>query len=175
MKRKSLFGFVASAAFMIAAFQPQAAKADVFFDFTYSSSAGNGDVLFDTIASGPGQSTVVGATGTADGFNVVGLSSYAGADNLFFNTVTPFDFAGVSVLTDSIDGLAVNFFDNNGLFKLQSTVDSGGNAANGVALDSFQVTAVPEASTWAMMILGFFGVGFMAYRRKDTLPRLRLA
>ncbi len=25
---------------------------------------------------------------------------------------------------------------------------------------------VPEASTWAMMILGFGGVGFMAYRRK---------
>jgi hypothetical protein len=28
--------------------------------------------------------------------------------------------------------------------------------------------AVPEPSTWAMMILGFFGVGFMAYRRKST-------
>jgi PEP-CTERM motif len=28
------------------------------------------------------------------------------------------------------------------------------------------ITAVPEPSTWAMMILGFAGVGFMAYRRK---------
>ena len=28
------------------------------------------------------------------------------------------------------------------------------------------VAAVPEASTWAMMILGFAGVGFIAYRRK---------
>lgn len=27
--------------------------------------------------------------------------------------------------------------------------------------------AVPEASTWAMMILGFAGIGFMAYRRKS--------
>jgi hypothetical protein len=27
--------------------------------------------------------------------------------------------------------------------------------------------AVPEPSTWAMMILGFLGVGFMAYRRKN--------
>jgi hypothetical protein len=27
--------------------------------------------------------------------------------------------------------------------------------------------AVPEASTWAMMILGFCGVGFLAYRRKQ--------
>ena len=29
------------------------------------------------------------------------------------------------------------------------------------------VSAVPEASTWAMMILGFAGIGFMAYRRKS--------
>jgi hypothetical protein len=29
------------------------------------------------------------------------------------------------------------------------------------------LSAVPEASTWAMMILGFVGLGFMAYRRKN--------
>jgi hypothetical protein len=29
--------------------------------------------------------------------------------------------------------------------------------------------AVPEPSTWAMMILGFAGVGFMAYRRKTNV------
>jgi hypothetical protein len=33
------------------------------------------------------------------------------------------------------------------------------------------ISAVPEPSTWAMMILGFAGVGFMAYRRsrKSTM------
>jgi hypothetical protein len=36
-------------------------------------------------------------------------------------------------------------------------------------------TAVPEASTWAMMILGFAGVGFLAYRRRGQGPALRLA
>jgi hypothetical protein len=30
---------------------------------------------------------------------------------------------------------------------------------------------VPEPSTWAMMILGFAGIGFMAYRRKNKLAR----
>jgi hypothetical protein len=35
-------------------------------------------------------------------------------------------------------------------------------------------TGVPEPSTWAMMILGFCGVGFMAYRRKSR-PSFRLA
>ena len=29
------------------------------------------------------------------------------------------------------------------------------------------VGAVPEPSTWARMILGFVGIGFMAYRRKS--------
>jgi fibronectin-binding autotransporter adhesin len=28
---------------------------------------------------------------------------------------------------------------------------------------------VPETSTWAMMILGFLGVGFMAYRRRNQM------
>ena len=27
---------------------------------------------------------------------------------------------------------------------------------------------VPEPSTWAMMLLGFAGLGFLAYRRRDT-------
>jgi hypothetical protein len=32
-------------------------------------------------------------------------------------------------------------------------------------------SAVPEPSTWAMMILGFAGVGFMTYRRRKTSAR----
>jgi hypothetical protein len=36
--------------------------------------------------------------------------------------------------------------------------------AFGPALDNVSVTAVPEPSTWAMMILGFLSVGFVAYR-----------
>ncbi|MBR0993736.1 PEP-CTERM sorting domain-containing protein [Bradyrhizobium japonicum] len=31
---------------------------------------------------------------------------------------------------------------------------------------TFTVTAVPEPATWAMMMLGFLGVGFVAYRRR---------
>ena len=34
--------------------------------------------------------------------------------------------------------------------------------------------SVPEPSTWAMVILGFFGVGFMAYRRQSK-PSFRIA
>jgi hypothetical protein len=36
------------------------------------------------------------------------------------------------------------------------------------------VGSIPEPATWAMMLLGFAGVGFMAYRRKSR-PAFRLA
>jgi hypothetical protein len=45
-------------------------------------------------------------------------------------------------------------------------LDRGGTAAF--------AAAAPEPSTWAMMILGFAGVGFMAYRRKSK-PALMAA
>jgi hypothetical protein len=35
-------------------------------------------------------------------------------------------------------------------------------------LDNVAISTVPEPSTWAMMIIGFAGVGFMAYRRKSN-------
>jgi PEP-CTERM motif len=43
---------------------------------------------------------------------------------------------------------------------------------NSLALTS--VSSVPEPSTWAMLILGFAGIGFMAYRRKSK-PALMAA
>jgi PEP-CTERM motif len=39
---------------------------------------------------------------------------------------------------------------------------------------TFNIASVPEPSTWAMMILGFAGMGFMAYRRKSK-PELTAA
>jgi choice-of-anchor C domain-containing protein len=61
-------------------------------------------------------------------------------------------------------------------FLSTTTTDSGVNGlptAFGPALDNVSVTAVPEPSTWAMMILGFLGVGLASYRRKRQLA-LRL-
>jgi choice-of-anchor C domain-containing protein len=63
-----------------------------------------------------------------------------------------------------------------------SSLATPGNCCFGPALDNVSVTAVeatvtaavPEASTWAMMILGFLGVGFLAHRRKSNLA-LRIA
>jgi len=44
-----------------------------------------------------------------------------------------------------------------------------------VLVDKGSVKPVPEVSTWAMMIIGFIGVGFLAYRRKSKTHLFRLA
>jgi len=36
-------------------------------------------------------------------------------------------------------------------------------------VDLARISAVPEPSTWAMMILGFAAIGFMAYRKKNKM------
>ena len=52
-------------------------------------------------------------------------------------------------------------------------LESGPSDQQGNLLDNVVLSAVPEPSTWAMMILGFAGVGFMAYRRrKDSAMAL---
>ncbi len=43
------------------------------------------------------------------------------------------------------------------------------NRTAGTTTGDLNIAAVPEPSTWAMMILGFAGVGFMAYRRKNKM------
>jgi hypothetical protein len=82
------------------------------------------------------------------------------------NLTGPLDFTVVGVTTAD--------FVNNGsgfIFAADVIGPSGGTGA--VAGDPL-VAGVPEPSTWAMMALGFIGVGFMAYRRKNH-GRLRLA
>lgn len=44
---------------------------------------------------------------------------------------------------------------------------SNNEGAYGGVIGGVTISAVPEPSTWAMMILGFAGVGFMAYRRRS--------
>jgi hypothetical protein len=60
---------------------------------------------------------------------------------------------------------------NDGLFAFYSPVNCGNCqvASDFPSFTSFSVSAIPEPSTWAMMLLGFAGVGFMAYRRKNNV------
>jgi hypothetical protein len=69
----------------------------------------------------------------------------------------------------------ISFYDKNGnLGALSGTsgviaFDDGGNPADADYDDlvvRFNVSAVPEPTTWAMMLIGFAGIGFLAYRRR---------
>jgi hypothetical protein len=55
-----------------------------------------------------------------------------------------------------------------GTIRLQNInlIDLSGTVTQPFTIGTEQVSAVPEPSTWAMMILGFCGLGFMAYRKK---------
>jgi hypothetical protein len=73
-------------------------------------------------------------------------------------------------------GLGFNPFSTAGTdFTVNLTLKSTDGAVVASDTINIDVGAVPERSTWAMMILGFAGVGFMAYRRKQNRSQLRLA
>ena len=62
-----------------------------------------------------------------------------------------------------------------GPYTLTLSFTGDGVPAADFVLDNVAISAVPEPSTWAMMILGFCGLGFMAYRRKQNGLSLRVA
>jgi hypothetical protein len=100
------------------------------------------------------------SAGDGGGFDV----NFANGDALsFFNALT----SGGIAPPDFTSGIIPGAFDTN-------IVIFGGNDGNSVGSAHIVVAAVPEASTWAMMLLGFFGVGFMAYRNRAK-SALRLA
>jgi hypothetical protein len=88
---------------------------------------------------------------------------------------------GTASFANDTDRLDAQSFDISNLGTLTSIVFSESN--NGSFGEPFltaitadtEVAAVPEPSTWAMMILGFCGVGFMAYRKKQSGSSFRLA
>jgi hypothetical protein len=99
-------------------------------------------------------------------------SSQGGADNVGpgpkTTTVTLGDFTQSITLASNFGPTLQTFtFTTTGGQLVFTSVPDGGNFAPyiGNILDNVQVSAVPEPSTWLMMLLGFAGLGFAAYRR----------
>jgi hypothetical protein len=60
------------------------------------------------------------------------------------------------------------------LYDFALNFQGGGSTAADFVVDNVSITsvpsiaaAIPEPSTWAMMLFGFAGIGFMAYRRRS--------
>jgi hypothetical protein len=96
-----------------------------------------------------------------------GFSFFLGGDetNALFNLQV-----GPQLYAETNGVLTLLTFDD----KVAFTNYDANNVGSPVFLSAESVAAVPEPSTWAMMILGFAGVGFMAYRRKSQ-PALMAA
>jgi hypothetical protein len=98
----------------------------------------------------------------ASGFSVT-EQTFLDAAGGVFTTVTPLGSttftAGGFVSQIANPGAIPSGFSITEVYTL-TAAGAGNFQAN------IDVSAVPEASTWAMLILGFLGVGFAGYRRK---------
>jgi hypothetical protein len=97
-------------------------------------------------------------------------------ENIDFHTAN----GNSEFISDSGSWVADTLSLTNGAYFTGTTADPTFKLGTyGITGDSLTITdisaAVPEPSTWAMMLLGFGGLGFMAYRKKRNGSSLRLA
>jgi F5/8 type C domain-containing protein/PEP-CTERM motif-containing protein len=55
-----------------------------------------------------------------------------------------------------------------GTYSIADAPNAGGGVGQGAGISQLSVGAVPEPSTWAMMIVGFAGLGFAGYRKAKS-------
>lgn len=165
---------------------PGAASAAIYnFSFTPSQQligapvSGSGTfTTSDTSLQVGGQTAfqILSITGTVNGFQILAPTNSSGYGNYFTTGPSFLDGTGVTFFTQGSNSQnRVTFFNqsSNGLYRV-NTFSPG--ASEYVNASSALVAGVPEPSTWAMMILGFLGLGFLAYRRKHHAPQaLRMA
>ena len=157
------------------------------FNFVSSSFTGSGHFFTDANNYVTGIDGIINGFGaaSADGGSINGLLFEAGVNPPAQGTY--YAPSGNGWYYNNVIYPNGQLVDNNGvLFSFGTTPSNVGNlySANGLYYFSVdrpqglynpgdQITqggitaAVPEPSTWAMMILGFAGVGFMAYRRRN--------
>jgi hypothetical protein len=133
----------------------------------------NGEYLYTTTFSSTGVSGSFAGQFAADNeavsiiLNGNIIQSYplgnpSNGPNQFFS-FTPFTYSGPLLAGP-----------NTLIFDVVNYAQNGGNPSGLDVQFLSRTSSVPEASTWAMMLLGFLGVGFLAYRRKNG-STLRIA
>jgi len=110
-----------------------------------------------------GVATTVGATYQAS-FALLGSLDVSLNGNLIFAANTQ-DWAFYTLDVVATSDFSTLEFSTPGFDMFNFRPNSG--PSSGVDAVSFEVAAVPEPSTWAMLILGFAGIGVMAYRRRS--------
>ncbi len=119
---------------------------DYLHNFSVNLYTANGS-LFSTLSSSTSGSYLAISDNYLDIYGGEQITFVANGTN-YLQLVVPVTFNGTGSIMPGLD---------------TSYAEVGTNYAY---LATGQVAAVPEISTWAMMLLGFAGVGFMACRRK---------
>jgi len=137
-------------------------------------SFGPGNIAISGVTIGQTFNTNAGQTYNYS-FNYGALGG--GSEQLQFEIITGLSTQILTaVANDDLDHV---FQTMTGTFTASSSAtivfgDLGGlvdTQANNVdfILDNVSVTAVPEPSTWAMLLLGFAGLGFIGFRRQNKM------
>lgn len=108
---------------------------------------------------------VIGVSGTVNGSAIVAPVNGSSYGTYF--EAGPYFLDGTGVTFKTANGSTFDFFNQstNNLYRVNFTGGPLGDSAFLMATPV--VAAVPEPSTWAMLVLGFVGLGFMAQRRKN--------
>ena len=72
------------------------------------------------------------------------------------------------MLGESVDGLIKEIMADGGYYYIATQSSENGAyplLGSNSAIIAVASSAIPEPSTWAMMVLGFAGLGFAGYRR----------
>jgi outer membrane lipase/esterase len=165
---------------------------------TAASFAANIGTIVDGLKAGGAQHIIVWDTpnlGLAPAVTAAGASGIGSTLATNMNVALAAELAGEGVSIFDIYGLGTSIADNPSKFGFLNVTDACGAPSNAcdpntavywdgihptafahsVIADAFIANAVPEPSTWAMMILGFVGIGFLAYRRRNQSASLRAA
>ena len=108
-------------------------------------------------------------------YTITGVTTYAGDDQKAYfptsSSVGYVDFPGISVSFGSGDALNLFAFSPTSygvLLKDQNAIGDPFTGPYYAVTVSDTAPSAPEASTWAMMLIGFAGLGFVATRRRRT-------
>jgi hypothetical protein len=147
------------------------AAGDITLSF-YNSASGAPGTLIDSIDVGTANQT---ATGNVISGVPPSFTEYSYSATFAPQAFTAGDTYFISISNATSTPLfGVENTDSNASTDYQNLAGAGFVPIGPNAFNLTFTAAVPEPSTWAMMILGFAGVGFMAYRRKQHGPALRL-
>jgi len=129
--------------------------------------------LFDLALLNPSFPNVGGAASIIEVCFSAGNNSCSGGDGVDKGDTASgtFSLTFASALSSiSLDTALFRFQEINA----QGYANSGVGINNNVVITPTNVGGVPEASTWAMMILGFLGVGLVGMRRREGSRSFRM-